>query len=175
VILVIPLIPGVATAMGLGIVEYVWLALIAAFVWMGAGAAVQGARLRERLPGLQARTLTHRAIPVAGYVPLAEALRRASEAGARGLVVVDGTGRPLGLVSEAAVTATPEQRRPWIDVGTLSRSLEPGLVLGSELAGEDLVRAMQATPASEYLVLGPDGGVYGVLAASDVERAVVAG
>jgi Zn-dependent protease/CBS domain-containing protein len=157
------------------VVTYIWFALIAAFIWMGAGSALQMARLRERLPSVAAGTLTRRAIPVTGDVPLAEALRRAGEAGARALVVVDSTGAPVGLVSEAAVTATPEQRRPWIDVGSVSRTLEPGLVLHRSLAGEDLVRAMQASPASEYLVLDREGAIYGVLAAADVERAVVAG
>ena len=61
--------------------------------------------------------------------PLAEALRRASASGVRALVVVDGAGRPTGLVSEASVNATPEDRRPWVPVGQVARSLEAGLVM----------------------------------------------
>jgi Zn-dependent protease len=174
-VLATPLLLELFTNLTPDAITYIWFGLIAAFIWMGAGSAVHMARLRERLPQVEARALTRRAIPVTGEIPLAEALRRAGEAGARALVVVDGTGAPVGLVSEAAVTATPEQRRPWIAVSAVSRTLEPGLVLDKALAGEDLVRAMQAAPASEYLVLDRGGAIYGVLAATDVERAVVAG
>src|SRR5262249_32958649 len=56
-------------------------AILAAIIWTGAGNALRMARLREHLPGLQARTLTRRALPVASDTPLSEALRRAGEAG----------------------------------------------------------------------------------------------
>jgi Zn-dependent protease/CBS domain-containing protein len=174
-ILATPLLLEAFTGRRSDVVFYIWFALLAAFIWVGAGSAIRSARVRERLPAVDARSLTRRAIPVTGDVPLAEALRRAGEAGAAALVVVDSTGRPVGLVSEAAVAATPEQRRPWIQVGAVSRTLEPGLVLNSGMAGEELVQAMQAAPASEYLVLDRDGAVYGVLATADVERAVVTG
>ena len=105
-------------------------------------------------------------------LPLGEALRRAAEAGAYGLVVVDSSGRPVGLVNEASVSATPESRRPWVAVATLSRRLEPGLVLDAELGGEELLRRLDAFPATEYLVVEPDGAIYGVLTAADVRRAV---
>ena len=48
------------------------------------------AKLRERIPGLSARTMTRRAISVDARTPLAEALRRAHEVNARGIVLVDG-------------------------------------------------------------------------------------
>jgi hypothetical protein len=34
---------------------------------------------------------------------------------------------------------------------------------------------MQKTPATEYLLVEPDGGVYGVLVSDDVDRAFAAG
>jgi Zn-dependent protease len=157
------------------LLQVLWAALIAAFVWSGAGAALRSAHVRERLPALYVRSLTRRAIPVSGDLPLGEALRRLNEAGARGLVVVDGSGRPTALVSEAAVKATPEQRRPWVQVASLGRSIEPGLVLEAELAGEELIEALRETPATEYLVVEPGGEVYGVLATSDIEQAFAAG
>ncbi|UGQ10685.1 site-2 protease family protein [Yinghuangia sp. ASG 101] len=145
--------------------------LIGGFMWTGAIQSLRAEQLRERLPTLRARALTRRAIPVAADLPLAEALRRAGEAGARALVVVDGDGRPIALVREARVVETPEQRRPWVSVGPLSRDLRPGMRVAADLAGEDLLTALRATPASEYLVVEADGSVYGVLARGDVERA----
>ncbi|WP_345677979.1 site-2 protease family protein [Yinghuangia aomiensis] len=146
-------------------------ALIGGFMWTGAVQSLRAEQLRERLPGLRVRGLTRRAIPVAADLPLAEALRRAGEAGARALVVVDANGSPIALVRESRVVNTPEQRRPWVAVGPLSRDLLPGMRVAAELAGEDLLAALRATPASEYLVVEADGSVYGVLARSDVERA----
>ena len=71
-------------------------AILAAIIWTGAGNSLRMARLREHLPELRARTLTRRAVPVESDTPLSEALRRANEAGARALVVVDGHGDPDG-------------------------------------------------------------------------------
>jgi hypothetical protein len=88
---------------------------------------------------------------------------------------VDLQGRPVGLVNESAVAATPEDRRPWVTVGTVSRTLEPGLTLPADAVGEELVRAMQHSPSTEYLLLESDGSVYGVLVTKDVDAAFNAG
>lgn len=150
----------------------VWGALLAGFIWFGATNAMRGAQLRELLPRLQTRALTRRAIGVAGELPLSEALRRATEVNAHGLVVIDSAGRPVALVNEAAVSATPEPRRPWVTVATVARSLKPELILDVELTGEDLLRRIEAHPATEYLVMESNGEIAGVLAALDVRRAV---
>jgi Zn-dependent protease/CBS domain-containing protein len=171
IILLIPIVVLPILGLRADLLQVLWAALIAAFVWSGAGQSLRSAQVRERLPALHVRTLTRRAIPVPGDLPLGEALRRLEEAGARGLVVVDGSGRPTALVSEAAVKATPEQRRPWVQVASLARTIEPGLVLRSDLGGEALIEALRSTPATEYLVEEPTGEVYGVLAASDIEQA----
>lgn len=170
-VFLVPVLLAMSAGRQVGTFDLVWGALIGSFVWIGASAALKAGRVRERLPAIEARRLSRRAMPVAHDLPLAEALRRAGALGASGLVVVDGEGRPTGLVNEAAVTATPVERRPWVQVGAVSRRIEPGLVLSTELTGAALVQALQATPASEYLVTEPTGEVYGVLAAADVQRA----
>nr|WP_232246794.1 site-2 protease family protein [Kitasatospora mediocidica] len=149
-------------------------AVLAVVIWNGAGGAVRNARLKVALPGLTVRGLTRRAVSVTADTPLAEALRRAREAQAGAVLVVDALGAPLALVKEAAVLQIPEQRRPWVAVGALARSLEPGMRLPAGLEGEDLLTALRATPASEYLVVESDGSVYGVLAVLDVERRLTA-
>ncbi|WP_425566550.1 site-2 protease family protein [Planomonospora alba] len=152
-------------------VTLVWSVLLASFIWFGATQALQSARLRARIPHLSARALARRAVPVTADVPLAEALRRAAEAQAGALVVVDHEGRPTGIVSEVAVESTPENRRPWVSAGSLARSLEPSLVLAADLTGEALIDAMRDTPAGEYLLVERGGEIYGVLATADVNRA----
>jgi Zn-dependent protease/CBS domain-containing protein len=149
-------------------------AILAAIIWTGAGNSLRMARLRERLPELRARTLTRRAVPVASDTPLSEALRRANEAGARALVVVDGRGDPTALVRESAIVSVPEHRRPWVAVSGLSQELTPGMRVSAELAGEDLLDTLRATPSTEYLVVEPTGEIYGVLSTADVEKAFVA-
>ncbi|GGV62493.1 hypothetical protein GCM10010294_13120 [Streptomyces griseoloalbus] len=148
-------------------------AILAAIIWTGAGNSLRMARLREHLPELRARTLTRRAVPVENDTPLSEALRRANAAGARALVVVDPDGVPLSLVREAAIVGVPEHRRPWVPVSGLAQDLTDGMRVSAELAGEDLLDALRATPATEYLVVEETGEIYGVLSAADVERAFV--
>ncbi|MFD8549262.1 site-2 protease family protein [Streptomyces sp. NPDC059649] len=148
-------------------------AILAAIIWTGAGNSLRMARLRERLPELTARTLTRRAVPVETATPLSEALRRANDAGARALVVVDPQGRPTALVREAAIVGVPDHRRPWVPVGTLAQDLKDGMRVSAELAGEDLLEYLRATPATEYLVVERTGEIYGVLSTADVERAFV--
>ncbi|WP_443056462.1 site-2 protease family protein [Streptomyces sp. NBC_00667] len=148
-------------------------AILAAIIWTGAGNSLRMARLRQHLPELQARALTRRAIPVENATPLSEALRRANEAGARALVVVDGHGDPTAIVRETAIASVPEHRRPWIAVSTLSQDLTDGMKVSAELAGEELLDHLRATPATEYLVIEPGGRIYGVLSTTDVEKAFV--
>ncbi|WSR82950.1 site-2 protease family protein [Streptomyces erythrochromogenes] len=148
-------------------------AILAAIIWTGAGNSLRMARLREHLPELRARSLTRRAIPVENATPLSEALRRANEAGARALVVVDGHGDPTAIVRESAIASVPEHRRPWVAVSTLAQDLTDGMKVSAELTGEELLDHLRATPATEYLVLEPGGTIYGVLSTLDVEKAFV--
>lgn len=149
----------------------IWAGFIAAFIWLGATQSIRVARIRDRLPRLNARELARRAMPVTADVPVSEAVRRAGEARAGAIVIVDYDGNPLALVSESAVTAVPEQRRPWIQIGTLARTLEPGMTLTADLGGRELLEAMRTHPSGEYLLLDGNGDVYGVLVATDVDRA----
>src|SRR5699024_438590 len=92
----------------------IWSLLIAALLWSGARQALVVGRMRARLPRVDTATLTRRAAPIAPDVPVSEALAVTARATAHALVVVDPSGRPTALVSEAAISAVPEQRRPWV-------------------------------------------------------------
>jgi Zn-dependent protease len=152
-----------------------WLAVIAAFMWLGADQAIRVTKIRDKLPALQARLLARRAIPIQATLPLAEAIRRADAAQARALVVVDHEDKPIAIVNESAVMATPPQRRPWIEAGSLARSLDQNLVLPADLSGMALLEAVRKAPASEYLLVEPSGKVFGVLAARDLDHAFATG
>ena len=149
-----------------------WTLFIAAMIIISSTSILRQQTLRDRLPTLTARGLTRRALPVTADLPLSEAVRRAHESQAGGLVVVDGDGRPTGVVNEAAVTATPAARRPWVSIGSVARGIDANQFVPIHLAGEELLRRLQETPASEYVVIEPDGTIYGVLAAADVSAAL---
>jgi hypothetical protein len=159
------------TGSSAGTVNLLWLGVIAAFMWIGAGQSIRVTRVRERLPALQARRLARPALSVPASLPLAEAVRRADAAGARALIIEDHEGKPIAIVNETAVMATPEQRRPWIEAGALARTLEPSMVLSADLAGMALIDAVRQAPASEYLLVEPSGETLGVLATADLDQA----
>ena len=169
-----PLSQGALFGRAADVVDYLIAFVIAAFLWGGATAALTSAKLRRKLPVLRARELARRAVAVPHDLPLSEAVRRAQEGQAGAIVVLDAHERPHGIVNETALLATPEDRRPWLPTETVARTLEQGLVLSADLNGEPLVRAMQRTPASEYLLVEPDGTVFGVLVSDDVDRAFTA-
>lgn len=155
--------------------DYVIGVIIAMFLWSGASAAIVSGTVRAKLPSIVARQLARRTLAVPVDLPLAEAVRRAQEAQAGSIVTVAGDGRPVGLVHEAALLATPEDRRPWMATSSVTRSLVDGLTLPADIDGEDLIRAITKTPAPEYLLVEPDGSIYGVLTTADVDAAFRAG
>ena len=73
-------------------------------------------------------------------------------------------GAPFGM------SATPVERRPWVATGDVARPLVAGLVLTADLSGPRLIEALEAQPATEYLVVDREGAVSGVLATADVQR-----
>jgi Zn-dependent protease len=153
------------------IIDFVFAGVISIFLWSGATQALESAKVRSRLPYLVARDLARRTLTVPGDLPLAEAVRRAQEAEAGSIVTVTSTGTPVGVVNEAALLSVPADRRAWVPTSSVARTLEAGLQLPAGIGGEDLIRAISARPAGEYLLLDADGSIFGVLATADVDRA----
>ncbi len=151
--------------------DYLMAAVIASFLWSGATASMMSARIRRRLPALQARPLARRVVAVPAELSVAEAVRQAQDAGAGAILMHAGDERLTGVVNEAALLAVPEERRAWVPVSSVARTVEEGLVLPVDIAGEDLVRAMSSTPAEEYVLVESDGTIFGVLSTADVDRA----
>lgn len=150
----------------------IWAAILAAYIYAISTATLRRAQATRRLPAVTVAGLARPALRVPADMPLAEAVRRAHEVNARGLVVVDAADRLEAVVSEAAVAATPEQRRPWITVGALARRLEPGMLLDPTLTGEALLTAMRAHPSAEYVTQDPTTGEVRVLVSDDVGKAL---
>jgi hypothetical protein len=141
---------------------------LAAYLWVGASQALRSAQVLERIPSVSVATLMRPGLLVPSDISVAEALRRVWAGAARGLVIVDGNDRPAAIVAEAKIGEVPPDRRDWTPLTTVARAIEPGLVLPVELDGQALLDAIRATPASEYLVVHPDGSPAGILAISDL-------
>jgi len=141
---------------------------VAAYLWFGAGQSLRVGEMLERVPDVSLEQLLRPGLLVRPDISVAEALRRAWSGNARGLVLVDGTERPLAIVDEALIGAVPLEKRPWTPVNDVARSLEPGLVLKVGISGRALLDAVRATPAHEYLVVDEDGSPAGILAAADL-------
>lgn len=146
--------------------------LLASMLWGGASAQLRGVTIRSRAADLTAAGLARRAVPVERDLPLSEAIRRATNAGAGALVVVDAAGAPTGIGHQGAITAVPEQRRPWVSVGSVSRPVDGASALRGDLAGLDLLREVAERGRDELLVLDPLGRVYGVLLTADLDAAL---
>lgn len=154
------------------LLDFVLAGVVAAFLWTGASAVIAHARIREAAPGVRARRIARRVLLVPADVAVAEAVRRAQEAEAGGIVTVDQDGRPAGIVSEGALRKMPDERRPWAPVSTVARTLTPDLLLSADLDGTGLLEALRRSPATEYLLVEADGAPYGVLTLADLDRAL---
>ncbi|HNI71715.1 MAG TPA: hypothetical protein PLO27_10340, partial [Marmoricola sp.] len=58
-----------------------------------------------------------------------------------------------------------------VPVVTLAGTLQEGMAISADLAGEDLIKAVSQTPANDYLLLESDGSCFGVLSLADLDRA----
>jgi Zn-dependent protease len=151
--------------------DFVFAGVISMFLWSGASQALEAAKVRSRLPYLVARDLARRTLTVPGELPLSEAVRRAQDEQAGGIVTVTSGGVPVGVVNEAALMSVPVDRRAWVPTSSVARTIDDGLRLPVGIGGEELIRAISSRPAGEYLLLDPDGSIFGVLSAADVDRA----
>jgi Zn-dependent protease len=170
--LLVPLALIAAGVLSTDLLLVVVCGLLASMLWTGAGAQLRAVQLREQAATLTAAGLARRAIPVDRDLPLAEAIRRASASGAGALVVVDARGVPTGIGHQDAIAAVPEQRRPWVTIGSVSRPLDGSTVIPGDLAGTSLLQEIAGRGREELLVLDSQGLVYGVLLVSDVDAAL---
>ncbi len=142
---------------------------VAFSIWQGAAGAVMTARVRSRYPLVDPVRLARPLFTVPSGTSLAEATRRAAQAGhtAAVLGVADPDGRLIALVVPEAAAAVPEQRRPWVTVETLARAIDAVAVIPSGTRGADVIKLLRGDPATPYLVVDGDN-VVGVLTVMDV-------
>lgn len=152
----------------------VFAVVVALTLWTGATQSIRLGRLGERLPQLTAGGLARPLFGVPTGTPLAEATRRAEQGTTPDgrppvLAMINSAGHLLGVVDDTAAAAVPPQRRAWVSVDAVCRAVDRTRVLPAELRGMQMLAAVQANPASEYIVtMGED--VVGVLRVADLMR-----
>jgi Zn-dependent protease len=146
-------------------------AVVAVVMWQGATASIRQARIAARLPTVDLRRLARPVVAVPTGTPLAEAVRRLEAMGRpdAALGVTDSLGRLVAVVEEPRLADVPLERRPWVPVDSVARTLDSGQALPVHLTGEDVVAAVQAHPAPNYLVVSGQQ-VIGLLRTADLYR-----
>lgn len=150
------------------VVLVIWTAVIGAFLWFGAGAAVQRGRVTSQL----------------STVPLSSVLRPVGVADVStavsdlqpGDVVVLRGGEPVGLIGAGLTMQVPLELRPSTRADALVQVPDgPWLVrLSSEKedVGDLVAHAGEHGLAERSVVLGPDGRVLGVVHQDELVAAV---
>lgn len=167
-----PILAVVLLGSRLSTTDVVLCAAMALLLWTLATNDLAVNRLRLQVGDVVVRDLARRTLTVPPELPLAEAIRRAGEAGAAGIVTVDARGALLGVVSDSEVAATPIERRPWVTTATVAHTLAAEHLLPVDITGEQLLLAINRSPAAEYLLVDPAGGLVGVLSLRDLDRVV---
>jgi Zn-dependent protease len=150
----------------------VWSVLLAVLLWQGAGQSLVLARWHRALPRLRAVTLMRPAAVLPAGSTVADVLVRAGPANVPRLVLLAPDGRPGGIVDPQALHTVPADRAGQVPATAVVRPLHPEARLALDTAGDHLLNLLQTTGHREYAVLHPDGAVAGVLARSDVTRAL---
>ena len=147
----------------------VFVLLVVFTLWQGAGQSIRLARMTRRFPLVDLAALARPLLTVPAGTPLGEAQRRRAEDPRPGVVlaVTDAAGNLTALVDPVAAERVPVDRRPWVAVDSVSRSRDAVPVLPLGLSGEQVVRALQAHPAAQYVVTAGED-VVGVLRVGDV-------
>ncbi|MEH0971632.1 site-2 protease family protein [Micromonospora sp. CPCC 205546] len=148
------------------------LTLLVAFtLWRGAGQSIRMARISRRFPLIDLSRLARPVFAVPTGTPLAEAQRRRADGDTPGaaLVVTDSAGRPVALVDPAEAEAVPAERRPWLAVDAVARSLPDLPTMPVGLDGERVMQTVQTHPGAQYVVTSGED-VVGILHITDLAR-----
>jgi Zn-dependent protease len=167
-----------------------WGVMIGMMLWRGAGDALREAGLRERVLALRAGALMVRVpllradapltalpaatAPSAPSAPSTPTAGGAVDPDAPRLLVLD-PAHGVGVLDEEALASVPESQHPAVPVGAVTTWLGAPGRLAEDLAGEDLVDAVQTQRRAVHLVTGEGGAIVGVVTTAMIDRALQQG
>lgn len=146
--------------------------VMGAFLWMGATAAIENARMRLRLPAVSAGRLQQRAFGLPAGTTVLAARRLLADNPGAAVVVTGTTGIPEAVVDEAALLAVPADAAGTTTVNATARRLAAGAYVPEHAEGQELVQFLARLEGSEYAVVDRSGVVTGLLHQRTVVRAI---
>lgn len=162
-----------------GLTTVLWSALLAAFLWSGAGAAIANGRRRAVVGGLSVARLAVPAVtvPLGATVAAATVAAEATGPASGTMVVVTGAdGVPLAVVDPDAAAQVPAEAAVRTTVDAVAVPFVPGSAVDAGLSGQAMLARLAATSGGARLVPVTDGGrVTGVLDLTTVARALRGG
>lgn len=145
--------------------------LVCSFLWMGASASIQQARLRARLPGVEAGALAEPAVGLPESATVADVLALApapATGAAPAVVLYRPDGRPSAVVDAGALATVPAAATAATPLTAVSHPLGAGAYVPEWSRGQELIQYLAQLEGLEYAVVDRDGTVTGLLRQSAV-------
>jgi Zn-dependent protease len=163
------------------LLSLVWVALIGAFLWRGASAAIAVGRTRVAVEALRVGQLLRPVVVVPAHASaqtVVDGLLRVPEAASA--VVVDPAGMPVGWVDLAALASAPEASLPSAPATAFLATGAPGWVVTADPADSAgaVVQALAGNGVDHpghamVLVRDAGGSIAGSVSLEDTEAALV--
>jgi len=151
-------------------------ALVGSFLWMGASAAIQQARMRGRLYLVDAAALAEPAVGLPETATVADFLASTTAGttsdGKPAVVLCDRDGRPVGIVDAGAAATVPAALAAATPLSAVSYALAAGAYVPEWSKGQELVQYLAQLEGQEYAVVNGEGAVTGLLRQSAVLSAI---
>lgn len=146
--------------------------LLAGFLWMGATAAIKGAKIRLRLPAITADSLAAPAVSASAQCSVAQLWTLRGEFPREPIVLYGADGRPNAVVDEHALANVPPHAATTTPATAVARGLSDGAYVPEAAAGAELVTYLSQLPDTEYAVIDLHGKVTGLLSQAKVVAAI---
>ncbi|MBG6184423.1 Zn-dependent protease [Arthrobacter sp. CAN_A214] len=151
----------------------IFLAVVmGAFLWMGASASIDNAKMRLRLPDISANRLKQAAIGLPAGTPVARVRRILRDTPASAIVLTGASGQPEAVVDAGALESVPDSAADTTPVSATARALPAGAYVPEWAEGQELVQFLARLEGNEYAVIDSRGSVTGLLHQKTVIQAI---
>ncbi|MHA7238757.1 site-2 protease family protein [Arthrobacter sp. TMS1-12-1] len=174
VVVLLAFVVGVPLAQGRGpdLTFIVIAVVMGAFLWMGATAAIENARMRLRLPAISAGRLQQRAVGMPAGTSVLAVRRILGENPGAAVVLTGPSGIPEAVVDGGALLAVPDDAAAATAANAAARRLAAGAYVPEWAEGQELVQFLARLEGNEYAVVDRSGAVTGVLHQRTVVQAI---
>ena len=148
--------------------------LVGSFLWMGATASIQQARLRGRLHLVHAGALAEPAVglPETATVAELERLLRSAAGSPPAVVLYGPDGRPAAVVDVGVAATVPPDAAASTPLTAVSYALGAGAYVPESSQGQELLQYLAQLDGQAYAVVSRDGTIVGLLRQATVLDAI---